>query len=114
MNITLPSVEYKDISVDSYMETPSDNELIIYFEIANKIVVMNETTTCIWKFIINSINDNLKDYITVYDILNYIKTKFDKDSPSDCDVINDIIEIINMFFVNELLRCKKGVSDAWQ
>lgn len=102
MNISLQGSEYKDILMKDYIETWSGEELILYFQQDNKIVVMNETATIIWRCIVDGI-DNAKAILYLDDFVTSIKTKCVCDVPSDTFIIDDIIEMVTMFFSNRLL-----------
>jgi len=107
MKITLPSVEYKNISVPSYQETPSENELILFFEENNQIAVMNETSTCIWQFIVNSAKENANENITVKVILNHLHKHFDMEAQDDNDITNDIVDIVKEFISKKMIVCNE-------
>lgn len=103
MNIILPSIEYRNISIPHYQETPSENELILFFEDNNLIAVMNETTTCIWKFIVDSYKENSSNNITTNAILEHLYKSFNMESQNDDDTINDIVDILNEFINKRMI-----------
>lgn len=107
MDIILPSSKYKSIYLPEYQETSSDNESILYFEKENQIVLMNETSTCIWKFIANCIKENNNntsdDNITVDMILKHLYRCFDIEASYDNDIENDIVDIIEEFVNNKMI-----------
>lgn len=107
MNIVLPHEEYQGVFVEEYLESESNGELIVYFERVNKIVVMNETMTCIWKLIISCISNESCSCLSIYDILAAIKMRFDMGLHHDDAVIVDIVEIIQELFDCELILYKE-------
>lgn len=104
MNIVLPSFQYKGIFIPDYQETSSDNEIILFFENENQLVVMNETATCVWQFITNHIKENNNEgTITIDIILNHLHNNFETELPCDEEIIKDIVDIINDFINNKMI-----------
>ena len=107
MNIKMPNCEFKNVLANDCVETWSEDELILYFQRENKIVVMNETATIIWRCIINNIAE-AKALISMDDFVTSIKVKCFDEVPSDACIIDDIVEIVNMFFSNHLIEENGG------
>ena len=105
MNISIMSKKYINVEIEAHDKTKVGDEMILYFENINKIIVMNETTSVIWNFIISNLQNDKDVNIAADDILEEIKAVFTEEIPNDQDIISDIYDTISEFIENKILTC---------
>lgn len=94
----------KEIVILPYVSETVDNDLVLYNEVARKIVVVNHSGAFIWKEIVE-MYQNKKD-LTTKDIANKIFQTYNVVEDVSKDIYDDIEKTILSFFDASLLKCK--------
>lgn len=89
------------VNISSYTSENINNEMVIYNEHSQKIIVLNETATIIWE----KINESYIKRTNIFsaDIAKMIMKAFDISDSEIDKIINDIDETIELFYQSELL-----------
>ena len=78
-----------------------NNNTVLYIETAQKVIVMNDTATIIWKLISKSIE--MDSVLSTEQIAYEICNKYDLDECLLSDVSKDVDDVLETFFKQSLL-----------
>lgn len=102
MRILISEQDIFEVNVSRFQETTSDDEVILFFEDLNEIVVLNASATVVWNYINLSLENN-ESVITIDQIVNTLKDYYDMDN-SECKTIyDDVKHIIDEFIKYRLI-----------
>lgn len=102
MKLKIKDMEYQCVLGDFPIGDCIDDEVILYNEITDKIIVMNITSTYIYRKLQDSSEKNYD--ISDVEISNYLFTIFDIDEFQKVDVIEDVRDILNSFLREGVLK----------
>lgn len=91
-----------EIKISNYISETLDDEMVLYNEESQKIVILNQPAIFVWKEITASYLENKN--ICTQDIVNYLLTIYNISEIDISTVVNDVEETIELFFQASLLQ----------
>lgn len=90
-----------EIIVAAFEENVLDDELIVFVKEKHKIIVLNQTATTIFRYLMLCYESDLD--INTNDIRMHLLTEYKDSVPNDEELTNDINETIQLFFESSLI-----------
>ena len=102
MKLKINDIEYQCILTDFTISECIDDEMILYNQETNKIIVMNTTSTYIYRNLWDLWEKNYD--ISDVEISNLILSVFEVDEFQKADLIEDVRDILNHFICEGILK----------